>query len=102
MNSYNKVVRNKVPQILQKSGVSFNFEVLSKDRSVEYLYSILISYIYDSVETKSLSEIVECIDLLTSIASEYGYSEEDILSEKNRITEEKGSYSEKILLKNTY
>ncbi|MGL5331131.1 MAG: hypothetical protein ACRDD7_17845 [Peptostreptococcaceae bacterium] len=58
---------------------------MNSSNKVEFLYTTLISYIYDSIEKKSLTEIVKCMDLLTSIALEYGYSEEEILTEKDKI-----------------
>ena len=48
--------------------------------------------------TKSLNNIVDCLDLIISIANEYGYSENEINELKEIINAELGAFSNKIIL----
>ena len=76
----------------------YNVCSLNKKETLEYLYSNLISSIYDMYNTKSLNNIVDCLDLIISIANEYGYSENEINELKEIINAELGAFSNKIIL----
>lgn len=102
MEMCNKIVRDNIPNILERLGEKFDIEILDKDKGLEFLYLNLISTIYDSFENKSLENISEAIELLTAIAKEYNYTEQDIIEQRNKTKEEKGDFSKKILLKNRY
>lgn len=98
MNEYNKILRDNVANSLQELSAEYNVCSLNKKETLEYLYSNLISSIYDMYNTKSLNNIVDCLDLIISIANEYGYSENEINELKEIINAELGAFSNKIIL----
>lgn len=98
MNEYNKILRDNVANSLQELKDEYNVYSLNKKETLEYLYSNLISSIYDMYNTKSLNNIVDCLDLIISIANEYGYSENEINELKEIINAELGAFSNKIIL----
>ena len=102
MKSCNQLVRNNIPNMLEELGKKFDIELLDSDKGLEFLYLNLISTIYDSFENKSLDHISEAIELLTTIAKEYGYTEQEIIDQRNKTNGDKGDFSKKILLKNIY
>lgn len=102
METCNKIVRNNIPDILKSMGKKFEVENLDKDSALEFLYLNLISTIYDGLESKSLDDIIESIDLLVEIGKEYGYTDDEISNQRNIIRKEKGDFSKKLFLKNTY
>ncbi len=102
METCNKIVRNNIPNILEELGEKFDIELLDSDKGLEFLYLSLISTIYDSFENKSLDHISEAIELLMTIAKEYGYTEKNIIDQRNKTNKENGDFSKKILLKNRY
>ena len=98
MNEYNKILRDNVANSLQELSAEYNVCSLNKKETLEYLYSNLISSIYDMYNTKSLNNIVDCLDLIISIANEYGYSENEINELKEIINAELGAFSNKVIL----
>lgn len=98
MNEYNKILRDNVANSLQELSDEYNVCSLNKKETLEYLYSNLISSIYDMYNTKSLNNIVDCLDLIIYIANEYGYSENEINELKEIINAELGAFSNKIIL----
>lgn len=98
MNEYNKILRDNVANSLQELKDEYNVYSLNKKETLEYLYSNLISSIYDMYNTKSLNNIVDCLDLIISIANEYGYSENEINELKEIINAELGAFSNKVIL----
>jgi len=97
MNEYNKILRNKVAKSLEELGDEYNIVSLNKEETIEYLYSNLISSIYDIYNTKSLSSIVDSIDLLISIANQYGFNEYELKNLRTKINNEMGTYSNKVI-----
>lgn len=98
MNEYNKILRDNVANSLQELKDEYNVYSLNKKETLEYLYSNLISSIYDMYNTKSLNNIVDCLDLIISIANEYGYSENKINELKEIMNAELGAFSNKVIL----
>lgn len=98
MNEYNKILRDNVANSLQELSDEYNVCSLNKKETLEYLYSNLISSIYDMYNTKSLNNIVDCLDLIISIANEYGYNENEINELKEIMNAELGAFSNKIIL----
>lgn len=98
MNEYNKILRDNVANSLQELSAEYNVCSLNKKETLEYLYSNLISSIYDMYNTKSLNNIVDCLDLIISIANEYGYSENKINELKEIMNAELGAFSNKVIL----
>lgn len=98
MNEYNKILRDNVANSLQELSDEYNVCSLNKKETLEYLYSNLISSIYDMYNTKSLNNIVDCLDLIISIANEYGYSENEINELKEIMNAELGAFSNKVIL----
>ena len=97
MNEYNKILRDNVANSLQELKDEYNVYSLNKKETLEYLYSNLISSIYDMYNTKSLNNIVDCLDLIISIANEYGYNENKINELKEIMNAELGAFSNKII-----
>lgn len=98
MNEYNKILRDNVANSLQELSDEYNVCSLNKKETLEYLYSNLISSIYDMYNTKSLNNIVDCLDLIISIANEYGYNENEINELKEIMNAELGAFSNKVIL----
>lgn len=98
MNEYNKILRDNVANSLQELSAEYNVCSLNKKETLEYLYSNLISSIYDMYNTKSLNNIVDCLDLIISIANEYGYNENEINELKEIMNAELGAFSNKVIL----
>lgn len=98
MNEYNKILRDNVANSLQELKDEYNVYSLNKKETLEYLYSNLISSIYDMYNTKSLNNIVDCLDLIISIANEYGYNENEINELKEIMNAELGAFSNKVIL----
>lgn len=84
MENYNKIVRNNMPNILEGLSEKFYKEQLNSCKELDFLYMNLISTIYNSFEDKSLDHISKAMDLLMKIAKEYGYSEQNIIDQRNK------------------
>ncbi len=102
---YNKLVRDKIPSIIEQNGDKCEIEILDNDTYLKMLKEKLIE---ESNEvSKALNnqdvkeELADVLEVILAIADNIDTSITDI--EKIRIdkAEKRGAFKEKIILKNT-
>lgn len=102
MKIYDKLVRDRIPEIIKNSGNHCEVEVVSDEVALEYLYKKLQEEVDELVEDKNLEEIADVVEVLFSIGKKYGYSEEDILNRRSEKRVKSGGFEDNIVLKKTW
>lgn len=102
MKGYDKLVRDRIPEIIESSGNKCEIEVVSDEIALEYLYKKLNEEVSELLEDKSLDEIVDVMEVLFAIGSKYGYSEEDVLNRRNEKKDARGGFEGNLILKKTW
>ncbi|MBN8046709.1 MULTISPECIES: nucleoside triphosphate pyrophosphohydrolase [Paraclostridium] len=102
MKVYDKLVRDRIPEIIESSGNKCEIEVVSDDVALEYLYKKLNEEVSELLEDKNLDEIADVMEVLFAIGSKYGYSEEDILNRRNEKRDSRGGFEDNLILKKTW
>ncbi len=97
MQSYNKLVRDKIPEILDKKGVSYEKRIASPEEYRAELIKKLGEEAQEfgvAGEPDELADVVEVIEALMKLSE---YSEVESIRQKKR--EERGGFYKKIILK---
>lgn len=102
MKVYDKLVRDRIPEIIESSGNKCEIEVVSDDVALEYLYKKLNEEVSELLEDKNLDEIGDVMEVLFAIGSKYGYSEEDVLNRRNEKRDSRGGFENNLILKKTW
>ena len=102
MISYDKLVRDKIPQIIEASGKSCDVEIVSNEVALEYLYKKLNEEVNELLSDKNLDEVADVMEVLFAIANKYGYSEQELLDKRNEKKNSRGGFEKNIVLKKTY
>ena len=102
MKVYDKLVRDRIPEIIESSGNKCEIEVVSDEVAIEYLYKKLNEEVSELLEDKNLDEIADVMEVLFAIGSKYGYSEEDVLGRRNEKKDARGGFEDNLILKKTY
>lgn len=102
MKVYDKLVRDRIPYIIENSGNHCEVEIVSDEIALDYLYKKLQEEVDELVEDKNIEEIADVIEVLFSIGSKYGYSEEDILNRRSEKKANSGGFKDNIVLKKTW
>ena len=102
MKVYDKLVRDNIPNIMDKDNVNYDIEVVSDDIALEYLYKKLKEETNELLEDKNLDEICDCIEVLFSIANKYGFSDEEVLARRMDKKTTRGGFNKNLILKKTY
>lgn len=98
MKEYNKLVRDKIPEIIEKSGAKAITRTLTDEEYKEYLVKKLFEEIAEFQESKSLEELGDIQEVLIALRIAYGYSAEKLFSNMFIKAQERGAFTQKILL----
>ena len=102
MKVYDKLVRDRIPEIIENSGNHCEVEIVNDEVALEYLYKKLNEEVEELLEDKNLEEIADVFEVLFAIGKKYGYSEEDILSRRAEKKFKSGGFEDNIVLKKTW
>ena len=102
MKVYDKLVRDKIPEIIESCGNKCDIEIVSDDIAIEYLYKKLNEEVEELLKDKNLEEIVDVMEVLFAIGKKYGYSEDEVLDKRNNKRDARGGFDCNLILKKTY
>lgn len=97
MENYNKLVRDKIPEILDKKGVSYEKRIASQEEYKVELIKKLGEEIQEFSEAGDVEELADVIEVVEALKRLPEYNNVEVVRQKKR--EERGSFDEKIILK---
>ena len=100
MKLYNKLVRDRIPEIIKESGKEYEIEIVNGVEKQEFLEKKLLEEVNEYMEDKNLEELADVMEVLFGLANELGYSEEDLLNKRSEKLQERGGFREGIVLVN--
>ena len=99
---YEKLVRDKIPQIIEASNKNCDLEVVSDEEAFRYLDAKLDEEVHEFHEAKNLEELADIMEILFSLANKLGYSEDDLLNKRIEKKNQRGGFEKNIVLKKVY
>ena len=99
---YNKLVRDKIPDIIRADGKTCMYETLSPEEYLRCLDEKLNEELAEYQESKSLEELADLLEVMMAVVKARGYTWEQLaaLCEKKR--KERGGFDKRILLKEVH
>lgn len=98
MKVHNKLVRDKIPEIIAKSGKEAAIRVLSYGDYLEALDTKLNEEIAEYQADKSLEEMADILEVLQAICIARGHSLQELESLRAQKANERGSFADRIFL----
>lgn len=98
MKVYNKLVRDKIPEIIEKDGKTCVTHILSDDEYIASLETKLNEEVAEYQKDKNLEEMADVLEVLQSICLARGYSLEELEAMRKKKADERGGFKEKIFL----
>ncbi|PID84490.1 phosphoribosyl-ATP pyrophosphohydrolase [Candidatus Gracilibacteria bacterium] len=103
--TYNKLVRDKIPEVLDKKGIKFETRVLSKKEKLEFLLEKLKEEVGELLEAKMreerVGEFADIFEVLYALAEENNISLTEIEQMRIHKKQERGGFEEGIFLIST-
>ncbi|AGX42907.1 nucleoside triphosphate pyrophosphohydrolase [Clostridium saccharobutylicum] len=98
MKIYNKLVRDKIPEIIKRSGKECDIKIVSKEEKYEFLELKLQEEVSEFLQDKNLEELADVMEVLFGLADSLSYSEEELLKARDKKNEERGGFKNGIVL----
>lgn len=98
---YNKLVRDRIPEIIEKSGNKCVTEILSDEEYIEILDKKLDEELAEYHNDKNIEELADLLEVIYACTQARGYSLEDLEKVRANKAETRGAFKSKIFLKET-
>ncbi|MCL7748776.1 nucleoside triphosphate pyrophosphohydrolase [Halalkalibacter alkaliphilus] len=102
MPTYNKLVRDRIPEVIEKSGKKFRTEILDANTYEKELRVKLKEEMDELLQAESIEarveEMADLLEVLYSLSRHDGVEPEEIERVRQRKYDERGGFQEKILL----
>lgn len=102
MKIYNKLVRDKIPQIIEADGKKCDIRIASKEEQSQLLEKKLQEEVNEFIEDKNLEELADVMEVLFGLAKNLGFSEKELISKRDEKKAERGGFEEGILLEKVF
>lgn len=104
MKAYNKLVRDKIPEIINQNGGKCEMKTLDQSRYFSELRAKLKEEINEYLETKNdkeaIEELSDILEVIYSLSEVHGKGFEDIEELRQKKFNERGGFKKKIYLIN--
>jgi predicted house-cleaning noncanonical NTP pyrophosphatase (MazG superfamily) len=102
MPIYNKLVRDKIPNIIESTGKHCSTKILNHDQYIKALqkksFEELQEYINSKTNDEAIEELADMLEIIHSFAVYHGVSMEKVEEVRKRKLEIRGGFKEKIFL----
>ena len=99
MIEYDKLIRDKIPEIIEQSGKKCIIEVMDNDTYIEYLDQKLNEELAEYQQDKSIEELADLLEVIYAVVAARGYSVEELERLRLEKAEKRGAFEKKLLLK---
>lgn len=102
MRTYNKLVRDRIPEIIENSGKKVNYRVLSKEEYKQSLKDKLIEEVNEFIAAETpaeqIEEIADIKEVILAIRKAFSLKNRDINNRRFRKSCEKGQFVRRYFL----
>jgi len=95
---YNKLVRDKIPEIIASNGGKAEFRVLSDDEYRTFLEAKLDEEVAEFHMDNNVEELADILEVVYALASANGCTREKLLEVYQKKHDDRGGFEKKILL----
>ena len=98
MRKIEKLVRDKIPQIIVESGRRCEFRILDNSEYAIYLRKKLEEEVHEFMVEDSIEELADLLEVVEAIAEDKGVSWTEVMNIKQHKAMKKGTFTQKIFL----
>lgn len=99
---YNKLVRDLIPNVIEKTGKKFSTRILDNDEYIKELkkksFEELEEYVNTTNTVDALEELADVLEIIHALAEYHGSSIEQVEEIRKEKAEKRGGFKDKIFL----
>ena len=99
MQTYHKLVRDRIPEIIEIDGKKCDCETLSDENYISLLDQKLNEELAEYQESKCLEELADLLEVMQAVVKARGWTMEQLESLRAEKAAKRGGFEKKLLLK---
>ena len=100
--AYNKLVRDRIPEIIESSGKTCSTEILSPEDYLRMIDAKLDEELAEYHNDQNIEELADLLEVIHAAAIARGYTLEDLEQIRAEKAAKRGTFEKRILLKEVY
>jgi len=101
LTEYNKAIRDKIPEIIEKSGHSCNFKTLNDEEFLIEIQKKLSEEVKEYQSNHDVTELADILEVVYRIAQLKGTSKKQLEKLRIKKAQDKGVFNENLFLIDT-
>ncbi|OUN68011.1 phosphoribosyl-ATP pyrophosphohydrolase [Faecalibacterium sp. An58] len=102
IKTYHKLVRDRIPEIIESDGKTCVCETLSDEEYIRLLDQKLNEELAEYQESKSMEELADLLEVMQAVVRARGWTLDELEQVRADKTAERGGFTKKILLKEVW
>ncbi|MCC5803791.1 nucleoside triphosphate pyrophosphohydrolase [Rossellomorea vietnamensis] len=102
MPTYNKLIRDKIPQIIKSKGKEFSTKILNDEDYIKYLkekaYEELDEYCAAETDGEAVEELADLLEVVRALSKQHGSTIEKVEKVRKNKAKKRGGFEEKVFL----
>ncbi|QHE51672.1 nucleoside triphosphate pyrophosphohydrolase [Pontibacillus sp. HMF3514] len=102
MPTYNKLVRDLIPNIIEKTGKNYSTTILSDEEFIKELKTKLQEEVNEYLEAEhnqdAIEELADIMELMKALADHHNSSLEQVEKVRKKKEEKRGAFNDKVFL----
>ena len=99
IKKYNKLVRDRIPEIIERSGKTCVTEILSNEEYLKMVDAKLDEELAEYHQDQNIEELADLTEVIHAAVIARGYTLEDLERVRSEKAAKRGKFHDKILLK---
>ena len=101
MKIHNKLVRNKIPEIIEEKGTKCNYHIANDEEFLGRLYEKIQEELGEFKREPNIEEYIDIIEVLETLANFHGIDLKPMRLKKRMKREHRGGFDKRIVLDST-
>ena len=99
IKTYHKLVRDRIPELIEKQGGSCTFEILPREAYLQMVDAKLDEELAEYHKDQNLEELADLLEVLYAAAIARGFTLDQLEAVRKEKKERRGGFDKRILLK---
>lgn len=99
MKTFNKLIRDRIPELIEADGHDYEMEILDDKRYFEALNKKLQEELDEYIESKEIMELADIVEIIYAILDHKDISRKEFEEMRKEKKQERGGFEKKLFLK---
>ena len=95
---YNKLVRDKIPEMIRAQGETPNIRILNQEEYLYHLEKKLDEEVAEYHKDKNIEELADILEVICALAEAIGCSKEELLAAYEKKHTDRGGFRDRVFL----